>query len=77
MENDSKVKNLEKLIKKLVVPQLNNIFSSHIDCKIIDVECSTEFKDDSEDIEFADSFLDKPDFIVRLIFNTIKSDCEV
>ena len=77
MENDNKVKNLEKLIKKLVVPQLNDIFSNHIDCKIIDVECSTEFKDDSEDIEFADNFFDKPDFIVRLIFNTIKLDCEV
>jgi hypothetical protein len=77
MDSDSKVKNLEKLIKKLVVPQLNDIFSKHIKCKIIDVECGAKFKDESEEIEFEDAFLDKPDFIVRLIFNTIKSDCEV
>ena len=41
------------------------------------MECSTEFKDESEEIEFSDDFVDNPDFIVRLIFNTIKLDCEV
>jgi hypothetical protein len=78
----NKSKNVEKLIKRLIVPKFNAILQKYnkVDCELMDVKCGIKFRNTEEqenaELDFWDMDLSQIECIVRLYFKQM-NNCEI
>ena len=78
----NKANNVEKLIKRLIVPKFNEILQKYnkVDCELMDVKCAIRFRNADEqedaDLDFWDVDLSQVECIVRFYFKQM-NNCEI
>ena len=76
----NKAKNVEKLIKRLIVPKFNAILQKYnkVDCELMDVKCGIKFRNTEEqedaELDFWDMDLSQIECIVRLYFKQMNKE---